>query len=192
MAGEDLKTLVLAQDGDLVLIVGDSDKQMGIKVNSALLRAASKVFNAMLGPQFAEGQYFDKSNLKDVPLPEDDPGAMAALCSIIHYRNDLLEELPEARKIFFMAVLADRYDCTTLLRQTSQYWFTFSPTVVYDWACMIAAAYVLNNEQGFQKFAEKLVLEYDLPYGNLHHQTVAICESTPWKLWCKGDIKTAT
>lgn len=41
----------------------------------------------MLGPKFREGQALADDSRIDIPLPEDDPGAMESICNVLPFRN---------------------------------------------------------------------------------------------------------
>ncbi|KAL9091272.1 MAG: hypothetical protein Q9165_004906 [Trypethelium subeluteriae] len=85
--------LEIAPDGDVILLVGQGAAQKNLRVHSVALKMASKVFAAMFGPRFAEGQSLSSANPKMVPLPEDDLEALTILCHIIHLRNDVLNNM---------------------------------------------------------------------------------------------------
>lgn len=78
----------ITTEGATILVIGPDEARLC--VHSCLLQSASKVFKAMLGPLYREGQ---RSGLtgskKEIPLPEDDADAMTITCAVIHHRNDM-------------------------------------------------------------------------------------------------------
>ena len=60
-----------AASGDVLLVIGSEGKW--IQVHSLILRTASTVFNAMLGPHYTEGRDLSSESPKEILLPEDDP-----------------------------------------------------------------------------------------------------------------------
>lgn len=54
----------ISPDGEIILVVGPQAVQL--KVNSLFLRSASKVFGAMLGPNWSEGQALSKESPREI------------------------------------------------------------------------------------------------------------------------------
>ncbi|EGO54762.1 hypothetical protein NEUTE1DRAFT_27414, partial [Neurospora tetrasperma FGSC 2508] len=97
-------------------------------VNDTIIRSASEKFSAtLLSPLELERQHQSKllSHPSDVwpqpptppkevvlPIPDDnmDPDALRTILCVLHLRNDLLNEVPKARELLHIALLADRYD----------------------------------------------------------------------------------
>lgn len=77
----------IAADGDVILVVGP--EQVKLRVYSLFLKAASKPFSAMLGPDWKEGHnMLDRDRPVELLLPEDNASALELICAIVHYRND--------------------------------------------------------------------------------------------------------
>ena len=72
MAEDDIKTELIASSPDFVFVVGTPTKAK-LMVSSAILANSSKVFAALLGPKFLEGQNIGSATVKEVKLPDDDP-----------------------------------------------------------------------------------------------------------------------
>lgn len=100
----------IAKDGDLTLVVGAGEHVIKLQVYSQCLKAASKVFKAMLTPPWKESQ--DLANGKDpkVLLPDDDPLAMREICRIIHHQKMPDSDKPPPERLLQMAIVADKYD----------------------------------------------------------------------------------
>ena len=76
----------IATDGDVILVVGPEKAKL--RVQSLFLKAASKPFSAMFGPDWKEGHnILDLDALIELPLPENNANALKLICAIIHYRN---------------------------------------------------------------------------------------------------------
>jgi len=58
----------IVDHGDVILVVGRDDKVLKIKIDSHVFRTASKIFAALFGPNFAEGQNLAFDTPRDVPL----------------------------------------------------------------------------------------------------------------------------
>lgn len=99
----------IADRGDAILEVDQFGHTRKLKVDTHMLRAASKTFDAMFGPNFSEGQGLDYRTPKQITLEDDHGEAMEAICKIIHYEDP---EIPEEERPFFlhkMALIVDKY-----------------------------------------------------------------------------------
>lgn len=75
--------------GDVIFDTGESDKNILLRVSSEVLKKASKVFAAMLGPNFLEGHDLGLESStpkqpKTIRLPEDSKIPFTILCSVIN------------------------------------------------------------------------------------------------------------
>ena len=95
---------------------------MKIRVSSTVLKNASPKFDAMLKPQFIEGQQLASNGFLEHSLLEDDGGTMVAICQVIHGSDGppLKELLPDA--LVYIAKLADKHDFIEALRSTAESW----------------------------------------------------------------------
>ncbi|KAK4097994.1 hypothetical protein N658DRAFT_432956, partial [Parathielavia hyrcaniae] len=88
-------------------------------VSSKALSLASRVFAAMFGPNFNEGQRLRDGHSSGVPsafsLPEDDPKAMDFVLSFLHYQYYRLTNMLSAEEIVNIAILSDKYDLNNAL-----------------------------------------------------------------------------
>ena len=64
-----------------------------MRVDSHILRASSKAFDAMLGSNFAEGADLNHDKPKSVSLPEDSDFAMSIMPNILHFNFDQILRL---------------------------------------------------------------------------------------------------
>ncbi|TEA22185.1 hypothetical protein C8034_v002166 [Colletotrichum sidae] len=109
--------ITMAADGDIIMNVGPHPSKK-FRVHSSILKAASKVFSAMLGPNFAEGQQLLVDGRQDpatIKLPEDDSMAMEAIFNILHHH---INHLPEPKEIVYyeIAIAANKYDLAPHIR----------------------------------------------------------------------------
>jgi hypothetical protein len=107
-------------DGDLRLIVGP-DRREYVVCSRAVARA-SHVWKKMLYGRFAEAK--PKEGEWAVELPEDDAEAVGAFMNIIHFRFDSFPGRSDLtiKFLFQLAIIADKYDVTHLLRPWSSHW----------------------------------------------------------------------
>ena len=165
--------LHIAPEGDIILVVGEHAAQKKIQVYSCILKLASRVFAAMLGPHFAEGQRISSIHPGAIALPDDDVDAMVEICEVLHHRYTHIEHLPEVDKIYNIASTADKYECTYALRPTFAAWMTtFEPDNRYgqcrykinDLFKLMAATYIFDDARGFKKVTTPLVMHYTENY----------------------------
>jgi hypothetical protein len=176
----------IAADGDIILLVGP--EKIKLRVHSLFLKAASKPFSALLGPDWMEGnKMLDRDGPVEILLPEDDADALNLLCAILHHQNKDISQTLSAGDVLGVAVMADKYDCLDALKFASGHWLRpGSPvtTKAGDLILLMAAAYLFQNTRVFKEITRALVLNYGGSYLDL------ICEDVesvlPWKLFCKS------
>jgi BTB/POZ domain len=95
----------IATNGDITLVVGPEKRKL--QVNSCVLKNASKVFNAMLGPQFREGQDLHGNSPKEIIMPDDNADALTIICRILHLRNDSIPDSRTPSEVLQIAIAAD-------------------------------------------------------------------------------------
>jgi len=174
----------IAPDGDVILVVGP--QMVRLRVHSLFLRSSSKVFKAMFGPNWSEGQRLSKESPGEVCLEEDDAEAMRIICYVIHHRiNDVPQTLsPEL--IFRIAIGADKYDLAVALGLASSLWLGRVYPMTQDMSdtrYSMLSAYLFRNADVFARHTLSLVLHFTGPYlGLLDDERVG--QSIPWKTFC--------
>ena len=146
--------MTIAPSGDLVLLVGDP-VEVKLLVSSAVLQDASKVFAALLGPHFLEGQP-TQGGPKEIELPEDDAVGMSDMCHLLHNKqvHGLLKNRPSSDRILAFAIMVDKYDCVDALQLQIQgilLGFLLQEPKPYPecFAKQMLAAYLLRHAQTF-------------------------------------------
>ncbi|CZR63190.1 uncharacterized protein PAC_13086 [Phialocephala subalpina] len=163
----------IAADGDVVFLVG-ADKAR-LRVYSLILKNTSKVFSAMLGPQFSEGQALlirtTNTQPVELPLPEDDPDALRAICNILHGRNDAFVEPVRAPEILNIAIAADKWDCVVPLAWAVKDWLRCEGVTDSKelWRLMLAA-YWFDEDKAFEKITQALLFHHKSSYFDLKEQ----------------------
>lgn len=172
----------IAPDGDLILIVGPEEAKL--HVHSMLLRAVSKPFSTMFGPDWKEGHdLLDCDRPAELLLPEDNAAALKIICSIIHHQNREVPQTLAAGDVLAVAVTADKYDCVQALRFASESWLRPSRDKAGNLMLLTAAAYLFQNAQAFKEITKALILDYDGPYLTLSCREIESAMS--WKVFCK-------
>ena len=181
-------THAIASTGDTILVVGD--RKTELRVHSQCMRTGSKVFDAMFGPHFSEGQPSIGDLPKKIPIPDDNATAMATICNVIHHRNDLLPDVLEPEDSAETLLVADKYDCVLLvLKQATFQWLNSKegicvllvleramkqamfqwldskePVPPLDLGNLLIAAYVCDNPGAFRRITQKLITCTSQPY----------------------------
>lgn len=155
---------ILCEFGDVTLIADDGFHPiLKIRVSSCILSTASKVFTALFSKNFAEGQALrkDAADGQSIELHMGDrPADLLALCKLLHFRGDVWAMA--AQSFFGLALIIDKYDCVESLRQFTHSvlmtvkedsWLQTDSLIYY-----IAAAFVLDDPDGFRALTQQLVL----------------------------------
>ncbi|GKT47972.1 uncharacterized protein ColSpa_08153 [Colletotrichum spaethianum] len=158
-------------DGDVILVVGLGEEATELRADSLILKRASRVFGAMLGPRFAEGQkLLDRgSEPVKISLPDEDPEIMELILNILHHQNSRVCQIAAADSILEVAVIADKYDLVDALKFASQTMLRFHEpsidhlTVGDLWRLGLAAG-LLNEAKAFEKITRMLVWNHTVPY----------------------------
>ncbi|WQF76240.1 Putative BTB/POZ domain-containing protein [Colletotrichum destructivum] len=177
-------------DGDLILVVGLGAETTELRADSLILKRASRVFGAMLGPRFSEGQKLLDRGAEPVKisLPDEDPEIMELILNILHHQNSRVCQIAAADSILEVAVIADKYDLVDALKvwipgdtkatrnhradhskYASQTMLRYHEpsiehlTVGDLWRLGLAAG-LLNEPKAFEKITRMLVWNHTVPY----------------------------
>lgn len=172
----------IAADGDVILIIGP--EEVKLRVHSLFMKATSKPFSAMLGPNWKEGHsMLNQAGPVEISLPEDNADALEVICAVIHHQNNKVSQTLSACDILGVAVTADKYDCIDALRFASGNWLRPGKSEAGDLMLLAATAYLFRNAQAFKEITKALIFDYSGPYLAL------LCEEVesiiPWKIFCK-------
>jgi hypothetical protein len=116
------KTVDIAPDGDVVFVIGPSGTRL--RVYSRFVKTASPVLDAMLGPNFEEGQQLAKTGSAEIALPEDDAEALEIISNVIHGRNDKVRDTLSPSELLQVAIASDKYDCLVSLAFAIRIWLS--------------------------------------------------------------------
>ncbi|KAF8861819.1 hypothetical protein BDZ45DRAFT_739983 [Acephala macrosclerotiorum] len=173
----------VAPDGDVVFLIGSEKAR--VRVYSLILKNASKVFSAMLGPQFSEGRTLLVANSQlptEISLPEDDPEAMTVICRILHGRNETFTKRLKSTEILNVSIAADKWDCVVPLTWAIKDWLKCEG--VKDgkelWNLTLAS-YWFQNEEAFETLTRALIFHHRGPYSVLDGQD-GLDASIPMKI----------
>ena len=179
----------IVPDGDVLLLVGPDKKKLF--VHSLVLSNASKVFRAMFGPNFREGQHLASGSLDGVPLPDDDADAIRTLCNVIHLRNKALPEYLAPYDVLQVAIAADKYECVEAIQLASRYWLkpvkheeALLDLDMLDFGWLMSAAYLLDDAKAFSEITREMMMERGDSYLDLA-DSKDIGPIVPWKVFCE-------
>lgn len=171
----------IARNGDVILVIGPD--RLRYRVSSTIMRNASEIFDVLFGPHFSEGQDLDVRKPKEIPLPEDDVGAMSALCGLIHLRRNDLATYIGASACLKIARLVDKYALCNAIYLPVDQWLTPPPgTSSEDLSNLLLAAELMDHDRGFDRITKLLITETTEPF---HIFLSFPCEEESWVTWCK-------
>lgn len=154
----------IAPTGDILLIVGEADNIKRFTVNSAALRMASKVFEAMLSPKYAEGQALATNSTSpcEIKLEDDDPKCMGIVLDFIHLRHNSLPQRVDSDDIVSFAALVDKYFLHEALKLGLDQWLI--PGEHDDCHKFLQAAIILGHAESVKKTTEMMILVHTTSY----------------------------
>jgi len=170
-------------NGDVILVVGP--QAIRLKVQSLFIRSASKVFSAMLGPDWSEGQGLSRGGSREIILVEDDAEALRIICCVIHHRNDDVPQTLTPEQVLQIAIAADKYNLTVALRYAIAQWLKYSDIPkMADMGYLMVSALLFSDRDAFANNTLALVLYYTSPYLELFEDE-KISQFIPYKMICK-------
>ena len=141
-------------EGDVLLRLEDVE----LRVSSKILKLSSKVWKAMFSLSFPEGFALQDNVLLRIPLLDDDPRAMEALCKLLHHQpqDDSVGHTDEFLEN--LAIAADKYDCARVLH----YWSRLCLGVRLvnkrpNSAQLLSAAYLFDDAFVFRQLTRYMV-----------------------------------
>ncbi len=172
----------ISPDGDIVLVVGP--RSVRLRIQSQCLRCASKVFGAMFGSTWSEGQGLSKESSWEVRIVEDDADALRIICCVIHHRNNDVPQSLTPTEVLQIAIEADKYDLNVPLRYVSVQWLKpRGKTEREDKGYLLAAAFLFDDMDMFVAHALELILHYTGSYLEFLDDKVT-SQMLPWKTFC--------
>jgi hypothetical protein len=153
----------ICPDGDVVLVVGP--RNVRLRVQSLVLRCASKVFGAMFMPHWSEGQGLSKESPPEVLLVEDDADALRTICYVIHHCNDDVPQFLTPKEILQIFIEIDKYDLRVAFKYASVQWLKPRDNADrVDKGYLLAAAFLFGDMDIFVANTLALILHYKGSY----------------------------
>ena len=159
MAEPTPRTVRFTENADVSLL-RDS---VTLQVSSDVLREASPVFGAMLGPNFLERQALYSEGIgseTSIPLPDDDAEAVELLCLFLHPQENPTIPSINPTELLRFASTVDKYACAAAV--------SIQASALFDGVNMespdssffaLQAAYFLDKPIDFARITSKLVRE---------------------------------
>ncbi|EXL76459.1 hypothetical protein FOPG_08889 [Fusarium oxysporum f. sp. conglutinans race 2 54008] len=117
-----------APDGDVVFIV-NRDKR--VRIHSVVMKGASPVFAAMLGPNFMEGQALATANANanaetdpfEIALPEEESSiCFGWICRALHSQSATMLWDPKSLELVKVWSIIDKYDMQQSMQLSIMFW----------------------------------------------------------------------
>jgi len=160
---------IIDEDGDI--LVQTSSKEL--LVSSKILALASPVFKAMFNSKFLEGSTIRSvQNPLELPLPDDDPDALAVLFHTLHFSSKRKFLKLGADLQLDVAQLSDKYDCTTSMYGESGRWLRSLSEGDHESSILWKSsniAFLMGHIDEFSTLTTKLIL--NLTPAELNHTT---------------------
>lgn len=175
-------TTDIAPTGDVVLVVGPDRARL--RVNSHCLRSASKVFDAMFGPNWNEGKNMTAATPKDVTLEEDDAESMRTTCCVIHHRNDSSPLAPEPEQLLQIAILVNKYVLNVAIKHAAFFWLDYgrNDATISEMGYLMIAAYLFRAGEPFRRLTQRLILCHTKSFLRLLHEEIGK-GIAPWQIF---------
>ena len=146
----------IATNSDIILVVGPEKRKL--QVNSCVLKNASKVFNAMFGPHFREGQDLHGNYPKEIPMLDDNADALTIICRILHLRNDSISDSLTPNEVLQIAIAADKFDCVMRLKAHTAKWLNSGNMQdILELGRLSVASYILDNAWAFGQLTYAMI-----------------------------------
>lgn len=176
------EVVTISPRGDVVLVVGPG--ALRLRVHSLLLGSASKVFGAMLGPNWSKGQVLSEASPQEVILGEDDAEAMRTICYVIHHRNDDVPQDLSPDQLLNVAIAIDKYDLVVAFRYAAPQWLKpLDSHSFLETGYLMASAYLVCSMERFEEFTLKLVLAFSSSYLELLEDE-RVRQAVPFRAIC--------
>ncbi|KAF5000064.1 hypothetical protein FDECE_11308 [Fusarium decemcellulare] len=165
----------IAPEGDVVFVLAG---QTRVRVNSAIMRTMSPVFNRMLGPNFKEGRALAAATdgtPVEVLLPNDDDEAFGWICRVLHCQADTNLWLPQLEKLVQVLELADKYEFVKAMELSIEFWISKRIRMmrevhkfdIIDFWHLSLACHRLHASKSFELVTRELVYYHDEPFFKL-------------------------
>ena len=172
----------ISPDGDVVLVVGPQNVRL--KIQSQVLRCASKVFSAMLGPTWSKDQGVSTGSPREIRLAEDDADALRIICCVVHHRNDDVPLSPTPKEVLQIAIEADKYDLNIALKYVRAQWLKpRGKPEREDMGYFLAAAFLFGDMDMFVAHALALILHHTGSYLDFLDDEIT-GQILSWKTFC--------
>ena len=174
MAEDKVTVVNVDPNGDVILEVSCSDGRIHLLVSSKVLSLASPVFSTMLNSRFKEGlSNHPPTGKRLISLPDDNAEAFTILCNAIHYRTDQVPRKLTLVCLENIAIICDKYDCTSALTPWSAMWLHagIKSFDAKDLNKLLFAAFVLDDPTAFSRISWEILLAQVGPFVDLPGMT---------------------
>ena len=95
-----------------------------MRVYSDVMKRASEVFAAMLGPNFKEGRALAEASVTpvEIALPEDEPEPFGWICRALHCQASTKLWAPDTVQLVSVWILVDKYNMKDGMQISLEYW----------------------------------------------------------------------
>ncbi|KAM0247786.1 hypothetical protein ACHAP5_003794 [Fusarium lateritium] len=158
-----------ARYSDVTFILQD---EVRVCVNSVIMKTASPVFAAMLGPHFREGHALAQAGSEpvEIALPEDDAGAFGHICQVLHHQADTKLLKPNPEMLLKIWVLIRKYSLKGAIELSLEHWVWEQVELslgLEDLWLLALSCLQFEEATAFQSVTQRLILSANLPFVKL-------------------------
>lgn len=171
-----------ARFADVTFIAhNQSLEEMRVCVNSVIMKNASPVFEAMLGPHFKEGHALAqaRSGSVEIALPEDDAVSFGHICQVLHCQADTNLLKPDPELLLSIWILVQKYDLKKAIALSMGHWvrrqLKFRSRLEDLWLLALLCSQI-EEATAFRSVTQQLMLSGNLPFVKLATQLEACTE----------------
>lgn len=182
------RTVAVTTESDMNLTVtGPGLHKVTFRVASQVLRIASSVFRAMLGPgsQFKEARDLERSmedgETYNLFLEDDDVKSMEKLLYAIHLHEMAMVPLNTFKSVVDLAVVCEKYDLYGAVRPWIEGWIgPWRSYVLSDgYEGWLYVAWVFRDADSFKRLSKNLILESTAVTMNIYLWGIAFDSNLP-------------
>jgi hypothetical protein len=180
-------TTIIDPNGDVIVELSGSGRDVHLRVSSNVLSLASPLFADTLEPHFGNLPCARTDGPSSIVLTGDDSEAFTLLCNTIHFRTDAIPQNPSPACLENLAVICDKYKCASAIKIHAASWMRKHPKEVRDLHRLLVVAYALDIPEAFSVISWEILQRrvgpfFDLPgvtgHSLVQHDLLGMLAST--------------
>ncbi|KAK3694485.1 hypothetical protein B0T22DRAFT_533525 [Podospora appendiculata] len=159
-------TIPIAIDGDVVFVVGPSERKM--RVHSTIIKGASPKLHGLMLPKLCKGQVYRANGYLNVMMADDNADAMETIVRVLHGQNDAIKSKLRPEEILEIAIASNKYLLASPLKFALTVWLDCRNVVDPETLVHLAmAAYTIRDAATFSDTTSALLFHHAGSYQDL-------------------------